>query len=93
MKVLNVNKLMKVGCIFKFWIVDWYVYLNNKMGGDFKKIKIIGEYFIEIWKVVGMRLDRVEFLWFLDEINVRVFEYWLFVMDIVCRNFVDCFIR
>lgn len=38
MKVLNVNKLMKIGCYFKFWVVDWFVLMNNKMGGDLKKI-------------------------------------------------------
>lgn len=89
MKALNVNKLTKAGCIFKFWIADWYAYLNNKMGGDLKKIKTTGEYFIEIWKAVGMRLDRVEFLWSSDEINARASEYWPLVMDIARRNSVD----
>ena len=40
MKALNVNKLTKSGCIFKFWVADWFALLNNKMGGDLKKIRV-----------------------------------------------------
>uniref|UniRef100_A0A7N2MU44 FRIGIDA-like protein n=1 Tax=Quercus lobata TaxID=97700 RepID=A0A7N2MU44_QUELO len=45
--------------------------LNNKMGGDLKKIDVVGRYLIEIWKAIGMDIDggKVEFLWSLKEIN------------------------
>ncbi len=33
MKCINVNRLTKAGCHFKFWIADWFAQLNNKMGG------------------------------------------------------------
>jgi hypothetical protein len=62
MKALNVNKLTRSGCVFKFWVADWFAQLNNKMGGDLKKIQTVGRYMIEVWKAVGMELDRVEFL-------------------------------
>lgn len=48
MKALNVNKLTKAGCTFKFWIADWFAMLNNKMGGDLKKIRNVGQYMIEV---------------------------------------------
>lgn len=35
-------------------VADWFAQLNNKMGGDLKKIQVVGEYMIEIWKAVGM---------------------------------------
>jgi hypothetical protein len=35
-------------------VADWFAQLNNKMGGDLKKIQIVGQYMIEIWKAVGM---------------------------------------
>jgi hypothetical protein len=30
---LNVNKLTKAGCHFKFWVADWFALMNNKMVG------------------------------------------------------------
>nr|XP_027064615.1 tyrosine--tRNA ligase 1, cytoplasmic isoform X2 [Coffea arabica] len=88
MKAINVNKLTSAGCKVKIWIADWFAQLNNKMGGDLKKIKVVGEYLIEIWKAVGMNLEggQVEFLWSSDEINSRANEYWPLVMDIARRN-------
>ncbi|XP_058104423.1 tyrosine--tRNA ligase 1, cytoplasmic-like [Magnolia sinica] len=86
MKAINVNKLTSAGCKVKIWIADWFAQLNNKMGGDLKKIQIVGRYLIEIWKAVGMDLDRVEFLWSSEEINKNAIVYWPLVMDIARRN-------
>ncbi|OVA15217.1 Aminoacyl-tRNA synthetase [Macleaya cordata] len=87
MKAINVNKLTDAGCIVKMWVADWFAQLNNKMGGDLKKIQTVGKYLIEIWKAVGMRnLDRVQFVWTSEEINARAHEYWPLVMDIARRN-------
>eukprot|EP00249_Psilotum_nudum_P004683 c18191_g1_i1 orf=176-1372(+) len=86
MKALSVNKLTDAGCIVKIWVADWFAQLNNKMGGDLKKIRTIGRYMMEVWKAVGMRHDRVQFLWSSDEINSRAAEYWPLVMDIARRN-------
>jgi tyrosyl-tRNA synthetase len=86
LKAINVNKLTSVGVHFKFWVADWFAMLNNKMGADMKKIRVVGEYMIEVWKACGMDLDNVEFLWAQDEINKRPGEYWMLVMDIARRN-------
>jgi tyrosyl-tRNA synthetase len=48
LKAINVNKCTKAGCTFIFWVADWFALLNNKMGGDLKKIRIVGEYMIEV---------------------------------------------
>lgn len=63
LKALNVNKLTKSGVTFRFWVADWFAQLNNKMGGDLKKIQTVGKYLVEIWKAVGMDMSRVEFLY------------------------------
>eukprot|EP00877_Chromochloris_zofingiensis_P006719 jgi/Chrzof1/22/Cz01g00230.t1 len=86
LKALNVNKLTKAGCTFKFWVADWFALLNNKMGGDLKKIQKVGQYMIEVWKAVGMDLENVEFLSSSEEINKRSDEYWTMVMDIARKN-------
>lgn len=73
------------GCIFIFWVADWFALLNNKMGGDLNKIKIVGQYFVEVWKALGMRMENVKFLWASDEIDKKSDDYWLMVMDIARR--------
>ncbi|GAB2270855.1 hypothetical protein Dimus_005719 [Dionaea muscipula] len=88
MKAISVNKLISSGCRVKIWVADWFAQLNNKMGGDLKKIEVVGRYMIEIWKSVGMDIcgGKVEFLWSSKEINGRAHEYWPLVMDIARRN-------
>lgn len=86
LKAINVNKLTKCGVHFKFWVADWFAQLNNKMGGDLKKIQTVGRYMIEVWKAVGMDLSKVEFLWASEEINKRPEEYWSLVMDVAIKN-------
>lgn len=92
LKALNVNKLTRSGVTFKFWVADYFAQLNNKMGGDLKKIQTVGEYMVEIWKAVGMEgitadnSGPVQFLSASEEINRRAAEYWPLVMDIARRN-------
>ncbi|KAG5404459.1 hypothetical protein IGI04_010578 [Brassica rapa subsp. trilocularis] len=86
MKIMSVNKLTSAGCRVKIWIADWFAYMNNKLGGDLKKIRVVGEYFKEIFQAAGMNIENVEFIWSSEEINARGDEYWPLVMDIACRN-------
>jgi tyrosyl-tRNA synthetase len=86
MKAINVNKITKCGGVFTFWIADWFALLNNKMGGDLEKIRVVGRYFVEVWKAAGMNLSNVRFLWASEEINARADEYWSRVMDISRTN-------
>jgi len=86
LRAINVNKLTSCGCLFKFWVADWFAQLNNKMDGDLSKIKIVGLYMIEIWKAIGMDMTNVRFLWASDEINSHADEYWSRVMEIARMN-------
>ena len=79
-RAINTNKMIKSGFKFKMYVADWFAYLNNKMGGDRNKIKIVGEYFKEIWNVSGMDLNNVEFVWASDLIKKD--EYWELVMKV-----------
>ena len=62
MKAINVNKLTRCGCTFKFWVADWFAMLNNKMDGDLKKIRTVGQYMIEVCR----RLTIHEFSWWMS---------------------------
>lgn len=88
-KSVNVNKLTEAGCDFVFWVADWFAQLNNKMGGDLKKIRVVGLYFIEVWKACGMNMDHVKFLWASEEINRQPDAYWTRVMNIASLNSVS----
>ena len=82
MKADIVNRLTKAGCVFVFWVADWFGLLNNKMGGDLAKIQTVGRYFVEVWKAAGMNMENVRFLWAAEEINKNSDRYWLLVMNI-----------
>ncbi|PWA84335.1 tyrosyl-tRNA synthetase, class Ib [Artemisia annua] len=86
MKTINVNKMTSAGCKVKILIADVFAQLNNKMGGDPEKIRVVGEYMIEIWKAFGMNLENVEFLWASDEMYSRPREYFPLVFDIATKN-------
>lgn len=86
LRAINVNKLTQCGCLFKFWVADWFAQLNNKMGGDLAKIQTVGMYMIEIWKAIGMDMTNVRFLWASEEINNHADEYWSRVMEIARLN-------
>ena len=89
LRAINVNRLTKAGCVFVFWIADWFAQMNNKMGGDIEKIHIVGRYFVEIWRAAGMDLKNVKFLWCSDEINNNSNDYWQSVINIARANNID----
>ena len=86
MKAAIVNRLSKAGCVFIFWVADWFALMNNKMGGDLEKIKTVGKYMIEIWKAAGMDMTSVIFKWASDSILADANEYWQIVLDIARKN-------
>ncbi|MCX6815442.1 MAG: tyrosine--tRNA ligase [Candidatus Aenigmarchaeota archaeon] len=88
---INTNKMLKAGVHFKFWVADWFGWMNNKMGGDLDKIKQVGEYQIEVWKACGMQVKDVEFLWASDAIAEK--EYWKRTVNIARNNTVQRIVR
>lgn len=91
LRAINVNKMARAGVKFKMWVADWHAMANNKMGGDLEKIKIVGEYFIEVWRASGMDLSKVEFLWASD--MAKNPDYWKLVVQVGKTNVLKRFIR
>ena len=91
LRAINVNKMIKAGVKFRMWVADWHAMANNKMGGDLEKIKIVGKYFIEVWRASGMDLSKVEFLWASD--MARDPNYWKLVVQVGKSNALKRFIR
>ncbi len=91
LRAINVNKITKAGIKFRMWVADWHAMANNKMGGDLEKIKIVGKYFIEVWKACGMDLSKVEFMWASD--MAKNSDYWKLVVQVGKSNALKRFIR
>lgn len=79
-RAINVQKMINAGVHFKMLVADWHAFANNKMGGDLKKIKTVGRYFIEVWKACGLDTKNVEFIWASDLVEES--GYWLTVLKV-----------
>lgn len=90
-RAITVNKMTSTGIKFKMLVADWHAMINNKMGGDLEKIKVIGEYFIEVWKSSGMDLDNVEFVWASELLDNK--EYWETVVKLSMNSTIQRVMR
>lgn len=80
LRAINVNKIIRAGIRFKFLVADWHAAANKKFGGNLEVIKKVGDFFIELWKVCGMDLSKIEFIYASD--LVKDPEYWELVLKI-----------
>ena len=78
--VLNANTIIEAGGEFIIYIADWFAQINGKMNGDLSKIKEVGQYFIEVFKAMGIS-PKVKFVWASDFIESNT-KYWPRVLDI-----------
>jgi len=92
LRTINVNKLISAGIKFKFYVADWFGMLNNKYGGDLEKIRLVGKYFIEVWKACGLDMKNVEFIWASDFIKEHP-EYWETVLKLSMNASVNRVLR
>ncbi|MHA2224316.1 MAG: tyrosine--tRNA ligase [Candidatus Hodarchaeales archaeon] len=83
LRAINVNKMIKAGAKFNMLVADWHGWANNKLGGNLDNIQTTGKYLIEVWRLTGMDLNNVNFLWASD--FAQNDEYWKMVMQIA-RN-------
>ena len=91
LRAVNVNKMTKAGCKFKFLVADWHAWANNKMGGNLEHIQKVGKYLIEVWKACDMDFKNVEFIWASDLLNNR--DYWKTVLQVSRNSTVKRIIR
>lgn len=77
---LLLESLVKAGIRFKLYLADWFAWINRKLGGDLEKIRLCGEYFIEVWRAAGVDFNSVEIVWASD--LVKSSEYWKTVIQV-----------
>ncbi len=76
---LVIEELRKTGIRFKLLLADSFAWINNKMGGDLEKIRMVGEYFIEVWNAAGLE-GKVQHVWHKEHFDDP--EYWKKVIRI-----------
>jgi len=72
--------LVKAGFKLTILLADWHSWINNKLGGDMEKIRLVGEYFRECFEALGLRGPSVRFLWASDVVSDP--DYWRRVITI-----------
>lgn len=80
LRAININKMTKAGCKFKMWVADWFAWMNNKMGGDLEKIRIAGDYMLEVWKACDLDFKNIDFVWAKDVVTKE--DHWKTTIDV-----------
>lgn len=71
---LLVKDLLAAGVKFNLLLADSFAWINNKMGGDLDRVRLVGKYFLEVWKAAGVDLGKVNVIWHKDYFDDG--EYW-----------------
>ncbi len=74
LRSVNLNDMLRAGIKFNLWLADYFAFINNKMNSDMEKIRLVGNYFIEVWKASGVDMNRVKVLWASKEMDG--IKYW-----------------
>lgn len=63
LRAINLKKMLAAGCRFQLYLADYFGFINNKLGGNLENIRKGGEYFIDVWKSMGIDTDKVKIVW------------------------------
>ncbi|PIN86535.1 tyrosine--tRNA ligase [Candidatus Woesearchaeota archaeon CG10_big_fil_rev_8_21_14_0_10_44_13] len=91
LRAININKMTKAGCHFKMWVADWFAWMNNKMGGDLEKIRVAGDYMLEVWKACDLDFKNIDFVWAKDVVTKE--DHWKTTIDIARNSTVKRIIK
>ncbi|NUN11775.1 tyrosine--tRNA ligase [Candidatus Micrarchaeota archaeon] len=80
---LLLKDLLKAGFKFNLLLADTFGWINEKAGGSLENARVLGDYYLEVWKAAGLDLSKVKILWHSDFIGDK--EYWKLVLQ-VARN-------
>ncbi len=71
---LLLKDLLKANVKFKLLLADSFAWINEKVEGDLDNIRVVGNYFLEVWKASGLDMSKVEVVWHKDLLADS--EYW-----------------
>lgn len=70
----KIKDLIEAGFNFTVFLADWHSWINNKLGGEMKNIKLVGEYFKQCFTALGVNPHKARYLWASDIANSD--SYW-----------------
>lgn len=56
----KINDFIKAGVKCMVFLADWHTYLNNKLGGDWDKIRMVSKYYADAFKMFCPGVEIVE---------------------------------
>ncbi|MBI4406641.1 tyrosine--tRNA ligase, partial [Candidatus Micrarchaeota archaeon] len=71
---LLLRDLLKAGVKFKLLLADSFAWINEKVEGDLDNIRVVGRYFLEVWKAAGVDMSKVEVVWHQEHLSKP--DYW-----------------
>jgi len=74
----KIKDFLNCGFDFTILLADWHAYINDKLGGDIKKIKLCGKYLEDCFTAMGIQRDKVRFVYASDYVGDP--KYWEFVL-------------
>jgi tyrosyl-tRNA synthetase len=80
---LILKTLQRAGIEFELLVADSFAWINNKFGGDIEKIRMVGNYFVEVWKAAGVDLSKVKVVWHRELFDDP--DYWRKVL-LIAKN-------
>jgi len=72
--------LVDAGFDFTIFLADWHSWINNKMGGDLEKIRLVGEYFKHCFTALGLPPGKVRYVWSSELTSHQ--DYWEVVIKV-----------
>ncbi len=76
----KINDFLDCGFDFTVLLADWHAYINDKLGGDIKKIRFCGKYLEDCFAAMGIDKKKIRYVYASDYINDP--KYWELVLKI-----------
>jgi tyrosyl-tRNA synthetase len=76
----KIMDMLEAGFDFNVFLADWHAWINNKLGGQIKNIRICGEYFKQCFTALGIEPSKATYSWASDLASKK--EYWELVVRV-----------
>lgn len=76
----KIRDLVEAGFDFIIFLADWHAWINNKLGGDMEKIRLVGEYFKHGFTALGLPPNKVRYIWSSELTSDQ--RYWEIVIKV-----------
>jgi tyrosyl-tRNA synthetase len=76
----KIKDFLSCGFDFTVLLADWHAYINDKLGGDIKKIKLCGKYMEDCFAAMGVDTKKIKFIYASDYVSDP--KYWELVLRV-----------